>query len=143
MVRGNISDVRTFPVGYYQPKFEPVEAPGTTHLAVVDRNDMAVSLMSTVNLIFGAKLMDGETGIILNNEMDGRRVVATLPCFKFHLIIIATTDFSTPGVTNAFGLPPSPMNYVRGGKRPLSSAAPTIIERDGRFEMAVCCVRNS
>ncbi|CAJ0650574.1 5342_t:CDS:2 [Entrophospora sp. SA101] len=60
--------------------------------------------------------MDPDTGILLNDEMD---------------------DFSTPGVSNYFGLKPSPYNYIAPNKRPLSSCVPVIIEKDGEFEMAI------
>ena len=57
---------------------------GTTHLSVIDGDGMAVSCTTTVNTGFGAMLMGGNTGVILNNEMD---------------------DFAiAPGVPNSFGL---------------------------------------
>lgn len=37
-------------------------------------------------------------------------------------------DFSIPGVPNAFGFVPSPINYIAPGKRPLSSISPIIVE---------------
>ena len=36
-------------------------------------------------------------------------------------------DFSTPGLPNEFGLVPSEINFIKPGKRPLSSSTPTII----------------
>jgi gamma-glutamyltranspeptidase/glutathione hydrolase len=36
-------------------------------------------------------------------------------------------DFSTPGSSNSFGYIPSPANYIRPGKRPLSSITPAIV----------------
>ncbi|KAG0226111.1 hypothetical protein BGW41_004270 [Actinomortierella wolfii] len=115
-IRHNISDKHTFPVEYYDPHWGPIENHGTTHMSTVDEHNMAVALTSTVNLLFGSKLLDPNTGIILNDEMD---------------------DFSIPGRSNAFGLYPSPFNYPAPGKRPLSSCVPTIIERDGEFELAL------
>lgn len=35
---------------------------------------------------------------------------------------------SIPGSSNAFGYIPSPSNFIRPGKRPLSSITPTIVE---------------
>lgn len=48
-----------------------------------------------------------ETGVIMNNEMN---------------------DFSIPGSSNAFGYVPSEANYIRPGKRPLSSISPVVVE---------------
>ncbi|KAF9435671.1 hypothetical protein BGZ76_005763 [Entomortierella beljakovae] len=115
-IRANISDTRTFPVDYYNPHWGPIDNHGTTHLSTVDKDDMSVALTSTVNLLFGSKLLDPKSGVILNDEMD---------------------DFSIPGRANAFGLQPSPYNYPEPGKRPLSSCVPTIVERDGKFEMSL------
>jgi gamma-glutamyltranspeptidase/glutathione hydrolase len=107
-VRSKIDDYRTFNVSYYDPKgLESLETPGTSHIVTADASGMAVTLTTTVNLLFGSRLVVPETGVIMNNEMN---------------------DFSIPGVSNAFGYIPSPANYVRPGKRPLSSISPVIVE---------------
>lgn len=117
LVFPNITDDRTHAPEYYHPIFDMVDDHGTSHSSVVDKNGMAVALTSTVNMVFGSQVMDPETGIILNDQMD---------------------DFSTPGKPNIFGLYPSPFNYPEPGKRPLSSTTPTIIEHeDGSFYLAI------
>lgn len=66
---------------------------------------------------FGAKLRSTSTGIILNDGMD---------------------DFATPGVNNAFGLAPSPANFIVPKKVPLSSMCPTIIvDRNGDVRLGI------
>ncbi|ELA42496.1 gamma-glutamyltransferase [Vittaforma corneae ATCC 50505] len=85
---------------------------GTTHLNVIDKDGMIVSLTSTINLEFGSKLLDPITGIIFNNQID---------------------DFYIPGIDNTFGLEKMPANILEGGKRPFSSAAPTILIKDNEI----------
>jgi gamma-glutamyltranspeptidase / glutathione hydrolase len=91
---------------------------GTTHLSVIDADGNAVALTSTVNLGFGAHLVAGKTGILLNDQMD---------------------DFSVkPGVPNAFGLIGNDQNAVAPRKRPLSSMTPTIaVDASGRVRVVV------
>lgn len=45
--------------------------PGTSHIATIDHSGLAISAITTVNLLFGSKLVVPETGVIMNNEMDG------------------------------------------------------------------------
>ena len=107
-VRSKISDAQTFNTSYYNPAgLESLETPGTSHIVTADHTGLAITLTTTVNLLFGSKLVVPETGVIMNNEMN---------------------DFSIPGTTNAFGYVPSPANFIRPGKRPLSSISPVIVE---------------
>lgn len=46
--------------------------PGTSHIAAVDHTGLAISEITTINLLFGSRIMVPETGIIMNNEMDGK-----------------------------------------------------------------------
>lgn len=46
-------------------------------------------------------------------------------------------DFSTPGQPNAYNLAPSRANFIRPGKRPLSSMSPTVVLQNGVLR-AVC-----
>jgi gamma-glutamyltranspeptidase/glutathione hydrolase len=95
----------------------PPKDGGTAHLSIIDAEGNAVALTTTVNLGFGAHVLPGPTGIVLNNEMD---------------------DFSiAPGTPNAFGLVGSAQNAVAPGKRPLSSMAPTIVLEGDKVKMVV------
>ncbi|OMJ14867.1 Gamma-glutamyltranspeptidase 1 [Smittium culicis] len=112
-LRTKISDNKTHSYQYYDLDNDIKTDHITTHLSVIDKDGLAVSLTSTINLYFGSSVMDPITGVIFNNEMD---------------------DFSIPGIKNAFGLPQSKENNIAPGKRPLSSMSPTIIEKDGHVE---------
>ncbi|KAK6184496.1 hypothetical protein SNE40_006962 [Patella caerulea] len=105
-IRQQIDDTRTFDTMYYGPTFYDENKVGTSHISAIDKDGNAVSVTSTINLHFGSKVKGARTGIIFNNEMD---------------------DFSTPNLTNAFGIQPSPANFIKPLKRPLSSMCPAII----------------
>lgn len=107
-IRAKISDTQTFNVSYYDPNnIEILNTPGTSQVSTADHTGMAISLTTTVNLLFGSNLIVPETGVIMNNEMN---------------------DFSIPNTVNAFGYAPSPNNFIAPGKRPLSSISPVIVE---------------
>lgn len=110
-IRSKISNHTSYNVSYYNPdQIEVLNDSGTSHIVAADHSGLSISITTTINTIFGSRVMVPETGVILNNEMN---------------------DFSTPGSTNAFGYEPSEANYITPGKRPLSSISPTIVEYPG------------
>jgi len=115
--RINDSFTSNDPAHYGAVTYTPDDS-GTTHISVLDKNGLAVSVTSTVNLYFGAGFISEQTGILLNDQMD---------------------DFSSPNITNYFGVPPSPINFIAPGKRPLSSMSPSIVSdtQTGRVRMVI------
>jgi gamma-glutamyltranspeptidase/glutathione hydrolase len=89
----------------------PSERPSTSHLSIVDRFGDAVAMTTSVQGAFGSQLMVG--GFILNNQL---------------------TDFAY--VPTVDGRPVA--NRIEGGKRPLSSMAPTMLfDERGRLRLVV------
>ncbi len=85
---------------------------GTSHISVIDSTGNAVSMTTTIEDGFGARIMTAG-GFLLNNEL---------------------TDFSL--APSEDGKPVA--NRVEPGKRPRSSMAPTIVfEADGRLHAVV------
>jgi gamma-glutamyltranspeptidase/glutathione hydrolase len=84
------------------------EGDNTTHFSVVDADGNRVAATLSVNLPFGAGLIAGDTGVLLNNEMN---------------------DFAVGGVqASAYRLAGGAANEVAPGKRPLSSMTPAFVE---------------
>ena len=93
---------------------------GTSHLSIVDARGQAVAMTTSIEAVFGARLMsDGGTGLpggfLLNNQL---------------------TDFAAQPA-DAAGLPVA--NRVQPGKRPRSSMSPTLVFdlHDGRLVMSL------
>lgn len=111
LIASKILPQSTLPLSEYDPsKNYAAASHGTSHIVTADRSGLTVSSTTTLNLLFGARLMTPDTGIILNDEMD---------------------DFSQPNKNNSFGFVPSPNNFIRAGKRPLSSICPLMVEHLG------------
>ena len=116
-IRAQIQPHRATPSSALGSTAAADEKATTTHYSVVDTRGNAVSVTYTINDDFGAKVIAGDTGFLLNDEMD---------------------DFAAkPGASNLFGLVQGNANAIAPGKRPLSSMTPTIILKDGKPVLVV------
>ncbi len=120
-VRASIEPGRATPSSAVTPGLGGAGAPAlpehsqTTHFSIVDRSGNAVAVTYTLNAWFGAGVVAGDTGFLLNDEMD---------------------DFTTKaGAANMYGLVQGEPNAIVPGKRPLSSMAPTIVTDGDRLVM--------
>lgn len=110
-----IQNFHAIPLDQRHESTIPNESINTTHYSVLDKLGNAVSVTYTLNSYFGAKVIAGNTGFFLNDEMD---------------------DFAIkPGARNQFGLVQGDKNAIQPGKRPLSSMAPTIITQGNQVVM--------
>lgn len=89
------------------------EGHNTTAYVVIDKAGNAVSVTYTLNDYFGAKVIAGNTGFFLNNEI---------------------SDFTIkPGTANSYGLVQGEANVLKPEKRPLSSMSPTLISKNNQL----------
>ncbi len=89
---------------------------GTSHVIVADAAGNVVTLTTTVNGPFGSTVVAGDSGILLNNELD---------------------DFTSVEDANAFGMKNGGPNRPRPRARPVSSMTPTIVLEGGVPIMAL------
>lgn len=116
-IRATIQHDRATPSSALKGLAAAEEHASTTHYSVVDHFGNAASVTYTINDSFGAKVIAGNTGFFLNDEMD---------------------DFTAkPGVPNVFGLVQGKANAVAPGKRPLSSMTPTLVFKDNKPVLVV------
>ena len=93
------------------------EGQQTTQFSVADAAGNAVSVTYTLNSWFGLGRVAGDTGVLMNNEMD---------------------DFAAkPDASNLYGLVGSAANAAAPGKTPLSSMSPTIVSKNGKLAMVL------
>ena len=91
---------------------QPKESTETTHISIIDKLGNAVAVTTTLNGLYGSKVVVKGGGYFLNNEMD---------------------DFSVkPGVPNMFGAVGGEANKIEPNKRMLSSMTPTIVLKNGK-----------
>ena len=96
---------------------QPKESTETTHISVIDKEGNAAAVTTTLNGLYGSKVVVAGAGFFLNNEMD---------------------DFSVkPGVPNMFGAVGGEANSIQPNKRMLSSMTPTIVLKNGKPYMVV------
>lgn len=97
------------------PDFKTKEN-GTSHIVVADAEGNVVSMTTTVNGPFGARVVAGDTGILLNDQL---------------------RDFSAPSDIAGYGVIGLGPNRPRAGARPVSSMTPTIVLEKGEPILAV------
>ncbi|VDI34309.1 gamma-glutamyltranspeptidase / glutathione hydrolase / leukotriene-C4 hydrolase [Mytilus galloprovincialis] len=116
-IRQKIWDNQTHDYMYYGPTFYDKLKTSTAHLSMVGNDGLAIAVTTTINTVFASGILGSRTGIVFNNEMD---------------------DFSSPNITNDFGIRPSPANFIKPGKRPLSSMSPSVVAgKDGDIKLVI------
>ncbi|XP_063407056.1 scoloptoxin SSD14-like isoform X4 [Mytilus trossulus] len=102
LIRNKTTEKTHADPSYYNGVVAMSPEKGTSHISVIDAQELMVSVTTTVNYWFGSKIMT-DTGILLNNQM---------------------ADFADPDNLDTKN---NKLNYIAPGKRPLSNMAPVIL----------------
>ncbi|CAG8709987.1 22172_t:CDS:2 [Dentiscutata erythropus] len=114
--RANLSEAHIWIPNHYDSEYAILEDHGTTHISVVDANEIAISRLPHLIISGVLKLWIQIFGSLFNDQMD---------------------DFTIPILPTIERFWPTPHNFPAPGKKPMLSTCSTIIKRpDGRFEMA-------
>lgn len=98
----------------YQEQDQKKEKAYTTHYSIVDQYGNAVSVTYTINDFFGSRVIAGNTGFFLNNEMDDFALKSDVPN-TYQLFFQGTA------------------NEIQPNKRPVSSMTPTIMTKNNQL----------
>lgn len=111
------------------PVSTPARDAGTANLSVIDSAGNAVVLTTTINLAFGARIVAGDTGILLNDELDD---FTAAPDRR-------ESSYERPHevAADVFTISGNPANFAAPRKRPLSSMSPTLVLGPAGVEMVV------
>jgi hypothetical protein len=78
-VRSKIEEFHTLNTSAYDPDgYGILTDSGTSAAVASDRSGLTIAITSTVNTPFGSQLMVPETGVIMNNEMNGNNILFIL-----------------------------------------------------------------
>ena len=113
-LRQSIDPRHVTPSVAFGPGTLSAESTCTTHISVLDCHGNAAALTFTINGRYGSGVTVPGLGFLLNNNMNNFAV--------------------RPGKPNLYGMVHGEANAIAGGKRPLSSMAPTIVCRNGKSE---------
>ncbi|KAG7331940.1 hypothetical protein KOW79_003774 [Hemibagrus wyckioides] len=147
-VRAMISSSITHDALYYNITPHP-DTQGTTHISVLAEDGTAVSVTSTINHIFGSRVLSPNTGILLNNELadfcgrtkqihPGEQPPSSMaPVILYsrsekHTLVIGASGGSMITTGMAMAL----MNYLWLGKTLRESIKSPVVYVDGKNELS-------
>lgn len=134
-IRGKIQKHQTLNVSDYNPSmYDILTDDGTSAQVASDRTGLTIALTSTINTLFGSHLMVPETGVIMNNEMNGLfpipiPIPIPLPSLGTDIHPLQTSASPTPPTPLATPPRPRTSSDPESGpsppSRPPSSSYPT------------------